>query len=82
MYYKYHKVHFKCGGSCIDSQQWIIKKKATINPKNKDDKGFQCAVIVEINCGETNQNLEKISNIKPFIALNNFYIKEKDICTA
>ena len=82
MYYKYHKVHFKCGGSCIDSQDWKIKKKATINPKNKDDKGFQCAVIVEINCGETNQNLENISNIKPFIALNNFYIKEKDICTA
>ena len=54
MYYKYHKVHFKCGGSCIDSQDWIIKKKATINPKNKDDKGFQYAVIVEINCGETN----------------------------
>ena len=82
MYYKYHKVHFKCGGSCIDSQQWIIKKKATINPKNKDDKGFQYAVTVAIKCGETNWYPEKISNIKPFIALNNLYIKGKDLCAA
>ena len=25
------------------------KAKATINPENKDDKGFQCAVIGETN---------------------------------
>ena len=27
MYYKYHKVNFKLGGSCIDSPDWIITKK-------------------------------------------------------
>ena len=37
---KYHKVNFKCGGSYIDSPDWIKKKKATINPKNTDDKCF------------------------------------------
>ena len=44
MYYKCHKVCFKCGGSYTDSPDWIKKKKATINLKNKDDKCFQYAV--------------------------------------
>ena len=38
LYYKYHKISFKHGGSYIDSADWIKKKKATINPKNDDDK--------------------------------------------
>ena len=31
MYYKCNKVNFICGGSYIDSPDWIKKKKATIN---------------------------------------------------
>ena len=27
MYYKYHKVNFKCGGSYIKSPDWIKSKK-------------------------------------------------------
>ena len=46
MYYKYYKVSFRHGGSYIDSLDWIKKKKATINPKNKDDKYFQYMVTV------------------------------------
>ena len=38
MYYKCHNVNFKHVGSYIDSLDWIKKKKATINPKNEDDK--------------------------------------------
>ena len=34
MHYKWH------GGSYIDSPDWVKKKRATINPKNKDDKCF------------------------------------------
>ena len=37
LYYKCHKVNFKCGGSYIDSSDWIKKKKATINQKNEND---------------------------------------------
>ena len=36
-----HKVNCKRGGSYIDSPDWIKKKKATINPKNEDEKSFQ-----------------------------------------
>ena len=38
MYCKCHKGNFKRGASCIDSPDWIKKKKTTVNPKNKDDK--------------------------------------------
>ena len=36
LYFQYHIVNFKHGGSYIDSPGWIKKKKATINPKNED----------------------------------------------
>ena len=41
MYCQCHKVYFKCGGSYIDSPDWIKKKKATINQTNTVDKCFQ-----------------------------------------
>ena len=55
MCYKCHKVN------------WIKKKKATINPKNPDDKRFQYAVTVALNYEEIKWNPERASNIKPFI---------------
>ena len=39
MYYKCHK-KFRRGVSYIDFSDWIKNKKASINPKNKDDKCF------------------------------------------
>ena len=35
LYYKYHKINIKQGGSYIDSPGWIKKKKTAINPKIK-----------------------------------------------
>ena len=67
MYNKCHKVNFKRGGSYIDSPDWIKKKKATINPKNTDDKCFQYAVTVALNYEEIKWNPERVSNITPFI---------------
>ena len=51
----------------IDSPDWIKKKKATINPKNIDDKCFQYAAAVALNYEEMKWNPERVSNIKPFI---------------
>ena len=50
--YKCHKLNFKRNGSYIDSPDWIKRKKATLNPKNKDDKCFQYAATVELKYGE------------------------------
>ena len=74
MHYKCHRVNFRRDGSYIDSPDWIKKKKATINPQNKDDKCFQYAVTVSLNYGETDSY--------PTIALNILYIEEKEICPA
>ena len=49
MYCKCHKVNSKRRGSYIDSPDWIKKKKATMNPKNADDKYFQYVVTVALN---------------------------------
>ena len=38
MDYKLHKVSLKRDGSYIKSPEWLINKRATINPKNEKDK--------------------------------------------
>ena len=43
LYYDLNKVSLSRGGSYIDSPKSLKNKKATINPKNKDDKCFQYA---------------------------------------
>ena len=46
----------------------VETQKATINQKNKkDDKCFQYAVTLALNCQEINNNQQEIYNIKPFI---------------
>ena len=47
--------------------KWLKNKKATINPKNNDDKCFQYAVTVALNYQKINNHPEKIFNITPFI---------------
>ena len=40
LYYHLHKLSLKRGKSYVDSPKWLKNKKATINPKNNDDKCF------------------------------------------
>ena len=45
LYYKCHKINLNCGGSYIDSPDWIKNKKGTINPiSKKDNRCFQYAI--------------------------------------
>ena len=39
--YHIHKIDLKRGKSYIKSPEWILNKRAKINPKNKDNKCFQ-----------------------------------------
>ena len=48
-YYNLNKISFSRGGSYIDSPEWLKNKKATINPKNNNDKCFQYALTVALN---------------------------------
>ena len=67
LYYKFHNISFKRGGSYIDSPDWIKKKKGIINPKNEDSKCFQYAATVASNHEEIKRDLQRISKIKAFL---------------
>ena len=57
LYYKFHKINFKRGGSYND---WIKKKKATINPKNDDERCFQYAATIVLSFDETKKKNHKV----------------------
>ena len=65
--YRIHKTRLKRGKSYIKSLEWILNKRATINPKNKDNKCFQYSITVALNHRKIKNHPERISNIKPFI---------------
>ena len=67
LYYNLNKVSLSRGGSYIDSLKWLKNKKATMNPKNEDDKCFQYALTVALNHEQIKNNPERISKIKHFI---------------
>ena len=48
--------NLNCGGSYIDSPDWIKNKKATINFINYNDKSFQLARTVALNHKEIGKN--------------------------
>ena len=56
----------KIGGSNIDSPKWLKNKKATINPKNKDNKCFKNAVAVALSHEQIKSHTERTSKRKPF----------------
>ena len=66
LYFKCHEINPNCGGSHVDSPNWIKNKKATINSINKkDNKCFHYAITVALNHEETGKNLERIMKTKP-----------------
>ena len=65
--YTFHKTTLKRGKSYIKSPEWLRNKRATINPKNKDNKCFQYSITVALNHQNIENHPERIPNIKPFI---------------
>ena len=72
--YHLHKISLNRGRSYIESHEWIKNKGVTINPKNKDNKCFQYAIIAAINYQNIDCHLERISKLEPFI--NNYNWKD------
>ena len=64
--YTVHKISLRRGRSYTKAPEWVINKRATINPKNKD-KCFQYSITVALNHQNIENHPERISNIKPFI---------------
>ena len=65
--YHIHKIDLKRGKSYIKSPEWILNKRAKINPKNKDNRCFQYSITVFRIHQKIEIHPERISNIKPFI---------------
>ena len=65
--YKLHKKSLIRGRSYTDSPKLIKIKKATINPKNDDNKCFQYALTVALNYQNIKKDSQRISKIKSFI---------------
>ena len=63
--YHIYKTSLRRGNSYIKSSEWLINKRATKNPKNKDDKCFQYCITV--NHQKIESHPERILNIEPFI---------------
>ena len=72
LYYGLHKISLNRGGSYIDSPDWIKHKKATINPKSKDNNCFRDAITAALNHEKIKHNPERISNLKPFFGQYNW----------
>ena len=65
--YSFHKISLERGKPYTKSPEWVINKRATINPKNKDNKCFQYSITVPLSHQNIENYPERISNIKPFI---------------
>ena len=70
--YHLHKISLKRGKSYIKSSEWILNKRATINPKIKDTYCFQCSKTIALNHQNMQNHPERISNIKPFTDQHNW----------
>ena len=75
--YKYNKMNLNCGGSFIDSPDWIRNKKATISLINEKSIFFQYAVTVALNYEEMKKDTQRKIKIKSFI--NKYYIIRKNV---
>ena len=52
--------------------EWLKNRKATINPKNNDDKCFQYALTVALNYKQIKKDPQRISKIKTCIDQHNW----------
>ena len=71
--YNLHKISLNRGGSNIDSPEWLKNKKATVNPKNNDDKCVQYN-WKDIDIPSHKKDWEKFEFNNKSIALNVLYV--------
>ena len=66
--YYFRKTSLKRGKSFIKSPEWVLNKRATMNPKSEDNKCFKYSITaVVLNHQNIENHPQRISNNKPFI---------------
>ena len=58
---KLNKIGLNRWGSYVNSPKWLKDKKATISPKNNDDKHFQYALTVALNYQNIKKDPQRLS---------------------
>ena len=56
----------------IKSPKRIVNKRATINPKNGDNKCFQDSITAALHYQDIKNQPERVTNIEPYICLYNW----------
>ena len=62
----FHRLNLTRGSSYISLPDWLMKKKAIINPRNSDMECFKWAIIAAMKWEEIGNNLERISKLKRY----------------
>ena len=71
--YHIHKTSLKIVKSYMNSPEWIVNRRATINPKNlSDNQCFQYFITVALHHQDIKNHPERITNIGPHIGLYNW----------
>ena len=72
MSYHVDEISLKRGKSYIKSPEWLVNKRATINPKSKDNKYFKYSTTVGLNQQNIENHPERISNIESLLVESSF----------
>ena len=62
----FHRLNLTRGSSYVPLPDWLLKKKATINPKNSDMECFRWAMIAAMKWEEINDHPERVSKLKKY----------------
>ena len=62
----FHRLNLTRGSSYVSLPDWLMKKKAIINPKNSDMESFKWAVIATMKWEEIGNNPERVSKLRRY----------------
>ena len=62
----FHRLNLTRGSSYIPLPDWLLKKKAIINPRNSDMECFKWAIIAAMKWEEIDNNPERINKLKRY----------------
>ena len=62
----FHRLNLTRGSSYVLLPDWLMKKKAMINPKNSDMECFKWAVIAAMKWEEIGNNPERVSKLRRY----------------
>ena len=67
LYINFHKLALTRGSSYIQVPEWIAKKKAVLNPQNRDDEEcFKWAVIASLHHEEIDSHPERFTKLQRY----------------